>query len=124
MNASDDNPRVQDTHEHIDEAAERVEARTSDAVSGAADQFHTAAERVEYGVHRATEAGAHTAHRAADTAEDWREHGAAMGSSARDRIDAVLADVRAFARDHPLESVAAALAAGWLMGRLLKRHRD
>lgn len=101
MSANDENPGVQEAHERIDEAAERV----------------------EQGAHRATEAGADAAHRAADAAEDWRERGAESGSSARDRMNAVLADVRAFTRDHPLESVAAAVAAGWLMGRLFTRLR-
>lgn len=110
-------------HERIERTATRFKEGTSSAVSGAKEKFDHAADRVESGLHHAADAGARGAHRAADKAAEWRERGAEMASGARDRADAALDNVRDFVREKPVQSVAIALAAGWLLGRLLGPRR-
>jgi ElaB/YqjD/DUF883 family membrane-anchored ribosome-binding protein len=110
------------THERIERTAERVKQGTSSAVGSAKKKFDAAADRVESGVHRATDAGARGAERAADKAGEWRDRGSELAADARDRADAVLDNVRDFVREKPVQSVAIALAAGWLIGRLLGRR--
>lgn len=109
-------------HERIERTAERVKQGTSSAVGSAKKKFDAAADRVESGVHRATDASARGAERAADKADEWRERGSELASDARDRADAVLDNVRSFVREKPVQSVAIALATGWLIGRLLGRR--
>ena len=110
-------------HERIERTATRVKEGTSSAVSGAKEKFDAAADRVESGLHRATDASARGAERAADKAEEWRDRGAELASRARDRADDALGNVRDFVREKPVQSVAIALAAGWLLGRLLGPRR-
>ncbi|WHZ20387.1 MAG: hypothetical protein OJF55_002536 [Rhodanobacteraceae bacterium] len=104
----------------IDHAAERARQGASDAVNWTRDKVDTAADRAEEGLRRAVDAGAHGAHRVADKAGEWRERGAELASGARDRAGQALENLRARVREKPMESVAFALAAGWLAGRLLK----
>ena len=119
-----DEPRNGNNHERIERTATRFKEGTSSAVSGAKEKFGAAADRVESGMHRATDASARGAERAADKAGEWRERGAKLASDARDRADDALGGVRDFVREKPVQSVAIALAAGWLLGRLLgpRRH--
>lgn len=119
-----DESRNGNNHERIERTATRFKEGTSSAVSGAKEKFSAAADRVESGLHRATDASARGAERAADKAGEWRERGTKMASDARDRADDALDSVRDFVREKPVQSVAIALAAGWLIGRLLgPRHR-
>lgn len=111
------------THERIERTATRFKEGTSHAVSGAKEKFEAAADRVESGLHRATDASARGAERAADKAGEWRDRGAELAADARDRADAALDSVRNFVREKPVQSVAIALAAGWLIGRLLGPRR-
>ena len=74
-------------------------------------------------MHRATDASARGAERAADKAGEWRDRGSELASRARDRADDALGTVRDFVREKPVQSVAIALAAGWLIGRLLGPRR-
>jgi ElaB/YqjD/DUF883 family membrane-anchored ribosome-binding protein len=110
-------------HERIERTAARVKEGTRSAVGGAKEKFGSAADRVESGVDRATDASARGAHRAADKASEWRDRGAVLASDARERTDAALGNVRDFVREKPVQSVAIALAAGWLLGRLLGPRR-
>lgn len=110
-------------HERIERTATRVKEGTSSAVGGAKEKFDSAADHVEAGLHRATDAGARGAHRAAEKAGEWRERGAELAAGARDRTDAAFDSVRDFVREKPVQSVAIALAAGWLLGRLLGPRR-
>jgi ElaB/YqjD/DUF883 family membrane-anchored ribosome-binding protein len=110
-------------HERIERTANRFKEGTSSAVSGAKEKFDSAADHVESGLHHAADATARGAHRAADKAGEWRERGADLASHARDRADDALANVRDFVREKPVQSVAIALAAGWLLGRLLGPRR-
>lgn len=111
------------THERIERTATRFKEGTSSAVSSAKQKFDSAADRVESGLHHATDASARGAERAAEKAGKLRERGTRMVADARDRADAALDDVRDFVREKPVQSVAIALAAGWLLGRLLRPRR-
>lgn len=111
------------THERIERTATRVKEGTTNAVSGAKEKFGAAADHVESGLHRATDASARGAERAADKASEWRDRGAELASRARDRADDAMDNVRDFVREKPVQSVAIALAAGWLLGRLLGPRR-
>lgn len=104
-------------HERIDRAAERVKQEAGSAAR--ADKGKTA----EAGVELAADAGAQAAHRAADKAADWRERGTAAAYTMRDRMDNFMEDARECVREKPVQSVAIALAAGWLVGRLLSLRR-
>lgn len=115
--------RNSNAHERIERTATRFKEGTSSAVGGAKEKFDSAADKVESGLHRATDASARGAHRAADKAAEWRDRGAEIASGARDRADAALDNVRDFVREKPVQSVAIALAAGWLLGRLLSHRR-
>ncbi|HEX8778971.1 MAG TPA: hypothetical protein VF738_12715 [Rhodanobacter sp.] len=115
--------RTAPAHERIERAATRVKEGTSSVVGGAREKFDSAAEHVESGLHRATDASARGAQRAADKASEWRDRSAELASDARQRADAAMGSVRAFVREKPVQSVAIALAAGWLLGRLLSPRR-
>ena len=120
---SNDAGRTTPAHERIERTATRVKEGTSNVVGGARQKFDSAAEHVESGLHRATDASARGAHRATDKAAELRERSAELASDARQRADAALGSVRSFVREKPVQSVAIALAAGWLLGRLLSPRR-
>lgn len=120
---SDDSTPGAGAHERIERTAARFKEGTSNAVSGAKEKFERAADRVEAGLHRAADASARGAGRATDKAGEWREQGAELASRARDRADDALESVRDFVREKPVQSVAIALAAGWVLGRLLAPRR-
>lgn len=107
------------THERIDRAAERVKQEAGNAAQAAKGKTDHAEERVDH----ATDAGARTAHRLADKAADWRQRGGAAAYTMRDRADNLMEDARECVREKPVQSVAIALAAGWLVGRLLSSRR-
>lgn len=115
--------RSGNNHERIERTATRFKEGTSNVVSGAKEKFDAAADRVESGLHRAADASARGAERAADKAGEWRDRGAGFVSEARERADDALDNVRDFVREKPVQSVAIALAAGWLIGRLLGPRR-
>lgn len=120
---SNDAGRNTSAHERIERTASRVKEGTSSAVGGTKQKLDSAADHVESGLHRATDASARGAHRAADKASEWRDRGAELASGARDRTDAAFENVRDFVREKPVQSVAIALAAGWVLGRLLTPRR-
>lgn len=115
--------RTTPAHERIERTAARVKEGTTSVMGGARQKFDSAAEQVESGLHRATDASARGAHRATDKASEWRDRSAELAADARQRADAALGSVRAFVRDKPVQSVAIALAAGWLIGRILSPRR-
>lgn len=118
-----DDERGDDAQGRIERTATRFKDGTSSAVSGAKDKFGSAADRVEAGLHRAADATARGASRMSDKAGEWRDRGAELASGARDHADAALDNVRDFVREKPVQSVAIALAAGLLLGRLLTPRR-
>jgi len=108
-------------HERIDHGAERVKQATSDAVASSKEKFDRVADRVEERVHHATDRAADAANRATDKATEAAERGRAAYDQARDRADEWLEEVREYVREKPVQAVAIALGAGWLLGRILRR---
>jgi ElaB/YqjD/DUF883 family membrane-anchored ribosome-binding protein len=80
-----------------------------------------AAEHVEEGLHRATDKAAGAAHKASDKAAQVSERGRQEKDETVDRADAWLEQARDYVREKPVQSVAIALGAGWLLGRILRR---
>jgi ElaB/YqjD/DUF883 family membrane-anchored ribosome-binding protein len=112
----------------IDEQAERVKQATSKAVAGtkeavdrAAERVEHAADRVEEGLHRTTDKAASAAHRASDKAADLGERGREAYARTADQTEEWLEAAREYVREKPVQSVAIALGAGWLLGRILRR---
>lgn len=110
-----------DTPNRIDEGAERVKQATSHAVAGTKEAVDRAADHVEESLHRATDKVAAGAHRASDKLDAATERGRAAYDASMDRADEWLEQVRDYVRHKPVQSVAIAVGAGWLLGRLLRR---
>jgi ElaB/YqjD/DUF883 family membrane-anchored ribosome-binding protein len=108
-------------HERIDHGAERIKQATTEAVASGKEKFGRVADHVEEGLHRATDKAAHAANRTTDKVADAQERGRAAYEQARDRADEWLDDVRDYVREKPVQAVAIALGAGWLLGRILRR---
>ena len=108
-------------HERIDQGADRIKQATSDAVASSKDKFGRVADHVEEGLHRATDKAAHAANRASDKVDDAKERGRAAYGQAREQADEWLEEVRDYVREKPVQAVAIALGAGWLLGRILRR---
>lgn len=94
---------------HIDERAERIKQATSGAVAKTKHAVERAADRVEDGLHRAT-----------DKVAEVGERGREVYDETRDRADEWLETARDYVREKPVQSVAIALGAGWLLGRILR----
>ncbi len=105
----------------IDERAERIKQATSNAVSSTKETVERAADHVEEGLHRATDKAADAAHKASDKAAQVSERGREVYDETMDRADAWLEQARDYVREKPVQSVAIALGAGWLLGRILRR---
>jgi ElaB/YqjD/DUF883 family membrane-anchored ribosome-binding protein len=107
--------------DRIDQRAERVKQATSEAVARTKEAVNHTADRVEAGVHRATDKAADAAHRANEKAASVAERGRQVCDESMDKADAWMAEARAYVREKPMQSVAIALGAGWLLGRILRR---
>lgn len=105
----------------IDESAERIKQATSNAVASTKDAVDRAADTVEEGLHRATDKVADAANRTTDKAVEIGERGREVYDQTLDRADAWLEQARDYVREKPVQSVAIALGAGWLLGRILRR---
>lgn len=105
----------------IDERAERIKQATSNAVASTKETVDRAADHVEEGLHRATDKAADAANRATDKAAEISERGREVYDQTMDRADAWLEQARDYVREKPVQSVAIALGAGWLLGRILRR---
>lgn len=116
-----DTPTKPSVDARIDERAERVKQATSQAVSSAREKVDHAADRVEQGLHHATDKTASAAHRTVDKAAEMGEQGRIAYERTRDRADEFLEQAREYVREKPVQSVAIALGAGWLLGRILRR---
>jgi ElaB/YqjD/DUF883 family membrane-anchored ribosome-binding protein len=108
-------------HERIDHGAERIKHATSEAVASSKEKFGRVADHLEEGLHRATDKAADAANRTSDKVSDARERGRAAVDQAKDRADEWLDEVREYVREKPVQAVAIALGAGWLLGRILRR---
>ncbi|WP_266160614.1 DUF883 family protein [Dyella silvatica] len=91
------------------------------AVQGTKEAVSRAADQVEEGLHRATDKAAHAATRATEKAADVSERSREAYDEAMDRADVWLDKAREYVREKPVQSVAIALGAGWLLGRILRR---
>lgn len=105
----------------IDERAERIKQATSSAVASTKETVERAADHVEEGLHRATDKAADAAHKASDKAAQVSERSREVYDETMDRADAWLEQAREYVREKPVQSVAIALGAGWLLGRILRR---
>ncbi|BFI97459.1 MAG: hypothetical protein RSP_29690 [Rhodanobacter sp.] len=105
----------------IDDGAERIKQATSNAVAGTKDAVNRAADHIEASLHRATDKAAAGAHQAGDKLADASERGRAAYDATMDRADEWLGQMRSYVREKPVQSLAIALGAGWLLGRLLRR---
>ncbi|MEW9571595.1 YqjD family protein [Rhodanobacter sp. Si-c] len=105
----------------IDEGAERIKQATSSAVASTKEAVERAADHVEESLHRATDKVAAGANRASDKLSDASERSRAAYDATMDRADEWLDQVRDYVREKPVQSVAIAVGAGWLLGRLLRR---
>ncbi|TPG09790.1 DUF883 family protein [Rhodanobacter glycinis] len=105
----------------IDERAERIKQATSNAVASTKETVDRAADHVEEGLHHATDKAADAANRATEKAAEIGERGREVYDQTMDRADAWLEQARDYVREKPVQSVAIALGAGWLLGRILRR---
>lgn len=105
----------------IDERAERVKQATSSAVASTKEAVDRAADHVEEGLHRATDKAAGAANKASEKAAHLGERGREVYDETMDRADAWLEQAREYVREKPVQSIAIALGAGWLLGRILRR---
>ena len=121
MNKQVTTPETLAASSRIDESAERIKQATSSAVSSTKDAVDRAADHVEEGLHRATDKAADAANRATDKAAELGERGREVYDQTMDRADAWLEQAREYVREKPVQSVAIALGAGWLLGRILRR---
>ena len=108
-------------HSRIDQGAERVKQATTDAVARTKQAVNATADKVEAGVHRATDKAAGAAHLANDKAADLAERSRELRDDAMDKADVWMAQARQYVREKPMQSIAIAAGAGWLLGRLLRR---
>ena len=81
----------------------------------------TAAIFPEEGLHRATDKVAGAATRTTEKASEYGERGREVYDQAMDRAEDWMDQARDYVREKPLQSMAIALGAGWLLGRLLRR---
>jgi ElaB/YqjD/DUF883 family membrane-anchored ribosome-binding protein len=107
--------------DRIEEGAERVKAATSDAVEHSKEAFDRAADKVESKLHSATDKVADGATRASEKVADVTERGQAVYDEAMDKANDWLDQAREYVREKPVQSVAIAVAAGWLASRILRR---
>ncbi|MDW2981289.1 hypothetical protein [Rhodanobacter sp. KK11] len=114
-------PPEQAVGDRIDERAERIKQATSEAVATTKEKVERAADHVEEGLHHATDKAAEAAHKASDKAARVSERSREVYDETVDRADAWLEQVRDYVREKPVQSVAIALGAGWLLGRILRR---
>jgi ElaB/YqjD/DUF883 family membrane-anchored ribosome-binding protein len=106
--------------ERIEDRADRVKQATSNAVEHTKDVVDRAADKVESGLHRATDKAAAGATRAAEKANEATDRAREVYDDARERTDEWLDTAREYVREKPIQSIAIALAAGWVAGRILR----
>lgn len=107
--------------DRIDDRAERIKQATSAAVASTKNTVDRAADHVEEGLHSATDKAAGAAHKASEKAAEVSERSRQMYDQTVDRADEWLEQARDYVREKPVQSVAIALGAGWLLGRILRR---
>lgn len=111
----------QPVNDRIDDSAERIKQATSAAVATTKESVGRAADHVEEGLHRATDKAAGAAHKASDKAAEVSDRSREVYDLTMDHADQWLEQARDYVRRKPAQSVAIALGAGWLLGRILRR---
>lgn len=111
-----------DKHSRYEPQAERFKDATSRTVESTKNRVDRAADSVERGMHSATDRTADAADRVAARAERARRRGGEVVDDAMQHADDWLDSARGFVRERPTQSVAIAVAAGWLIGSLLRRR--
>lgn len=109
------------TSERIGAGAERFKDATSRTVERARDAMDRAAGRVEHGMHSATDRAAAAAERVADRADQAEARGREAVDEAMHHAEDWWQKARGYVSEKPVQSVAIAVAAGWLLGRLTRR---
>lgn len=101
------------TDPKIAQSAKQVAAAAHDGIDRAVEAAHPAVERLSQSAHGAVEkmAGA-----AASTVESV----AARTDQARQVQDELLAECRAYVRDHPMKALGFAVAAGFVLTRIMR----
>jgi ElaB/YqjD/DUF883 family membrane-anchored ribosome-binding protein len=102
-------PNKPGTSDRIERGAEHVK----DSTSRAADRTHGAVDSAERGVHRGTDKVAQAAE---STVEHSREAFDQVMGHAGDWAD----QAREYVREKPTQSLVMAIAAGWLIGRIMR----
>lgn len=113
--------RIDDSAARVKQATSSAVAGTKDAVDRAAEHVDHAADKVEEGLHRTTDKAADAAHWSSDKAADLGERGREAYARTADQAEEWLEAAREYVREKPVQSVAIALGAGWLVGRILRR---
>lgn len=102
------------SEDRIHAAAERAKQTESAAVK-------RTAERVEHGLHRATDAGADLAANVNDKTAEVAARSREATEKLRAQTSDLIGKTRNFVREKPGQAVLIAAAAGWLLGRLMRR---
>lgn len=96
--------------DQIDKSVQQVQEAADAAVKRIHEALDTMAAKAGHGVSEGAEKAGRAAHKVVSGGESLGETGqAALGS------------VRTYVRDNPTQSVLIALAAGWVVGRLMQR---
>src|SRR5690625_547763 len=113
---SDQNPNQ--TSDNARSASERIEKgaeRVKGAASSAAESTHKATDRAEQGMHRGAD-------KMAGAAEYAAEHGREKLDDAMECANDWMGKTRDYVREHPGQTLVMAVAAGWLVARIM-HHR-
>lgn len=108
-------------HERLEKNAERVKQATTRAVDRTHDGLDRAADKVESGIHRGTDRVAGAAASTLDYGSDAAARGREALGDAMDHAGDWTEKGRGYVREKPAQSLVMALAAGWLIGRLMRR---
>lgn len=94
------------------EGVERLAAGAHSGIHAAADAVHPAIDRIASGAHRAVNSADEAANKATDTL-------AKAGEKAGEKGEELYAAGAGYMREHPLFTIGVAMAAGYLLSRLL-----
>ncbi len=114
-----DNPDTgRTTSSRTEEGAEHFKKATS----AAADRAHEAIDHAEDSMHRGTDKVADAAERAAERATRAGRKGRGALDQVMDHANGWLDKTCGYVCEKPAQSLAMALVAGWLLGRLMRRR--
>lgn len=102
--------------------SEHKPAQQPDTTSSLTDKTHAAVDRAAASAHRGTDKTADAAEHAAEHISAAGERGREALNSAKEHASDWMDSARNYVRDKPTQSVAMAVAAGWLLGHLLRKR--